>query len=109
MGGEPSVPDAGEKGQALREKNMKRIRNKSSVQGIAVSPAYYLGKAVWSIVRFFFLLGMTFIILYPIMYMLSMALRESVDMYDSSVVWIPRHFTLETSSSCSPRWISFRH
>ena len=95
MGGEPSVPDAGEKGQALREKNMKRIRNKSSVQGIAVSPAYYLGKAVWSIARFFFLLGMTFIILYPIMYMLSMALRESVDMYDSSVVWIPRHFTLE--------------
>ena len=74
---------------------MNRIKNKSSVKGIAVSPAYYLGKAVWSIVRFFFLLGMTFIILYPIMYMLSMALRDSVDMYDSSVVWIPRHFTLE--------------
>lgn len=74
---------------------MKKNENKPSVKTIAVSPMYYLGKAVWSIVRFFFLLGMAFIILYPIMYMLSMALRDSVDMYDSSVVWIPRHFTLE--------------
>lgn len=74
---------------------MKKNENKPSVKTIAVSPMYYLGKVVWSIVRFFFLLGMAFIILYPIMYMLSMALRDSVDMYDSSVVWIPRHFTLE--------------
>lgn len=74
---------------------MNKFTDKSSVKKIAVSPMYYLGNAVWGIVRFFFLLGMTFIILYPIIYMLSMALRDSVDMYDSSVVWIPRHFTLE--------------
>lgn len=74
---------------------MDNNKKKTNVMDVAVSPLYHLGKVVWSIVRFFFLLGMTFIILYPIMYMLSMALRDSVDMYDSSVVWIPRHFTLE--------------
>lgn len=62
---------------------------------IAVSPLSVLAKIVWSIVRFFFLLGMAFIILYPIIYMLSMALRDSIDMYDASIVWIPRHFTFE--------------
>lgn len=74
---------------------MRQNKKHVDVMNYAVSPMYYLGKVVWSIVRFFFLLGMTFIILYPIMYMLSMAFRDSVDMYDSSVVWIPRHFTLE--------------
>lgn len=74
---------------------MRNLKNKPNVQDIAVSPLYYLGKVVWSIVRFLFLLGMTFIILYPIFYMLSMAFRDSIDMYDSSIVWIPRHFTLE--------------
>lgn len=71
-----------------------KLREKD-VSNIAVSPMYFLGKIVWSIVRFLFLLGMAFVILYPIFYMLSMALRDSVDMYDSSIVWIPRHFTLE--------------
>lgn len=59
------------------------------------SPLYYLGRAVWSAVRFFFLLGMTFVILYPLLYMLSMSLRAGADMYDMSVVWIPKHFTLD--------------
>lgn len=71
------------------------MRTKTDVSRIAVSPLSFLGKIVWSIVRFFFLLGMAFIILYPIFYMLSMALRDSIDMYDASIVWIPRHFTLE--------------
>ena len=61
----------------------------------ASSPLYYLGRATWTGIRFFFLLGMTFVILYPLLYMLSMSLRSSADMYDMSVVWIPRHFTLE--------------
>lgn len=68
---------------------------KADVSKIAISPLYFLGKIMWGILRSFFLLGMTFIILYPIFYMLSMALRDSIDMYDASIVWIPKHFTLE--------------
>lgn len=73
---------------------MKNLKHEN-LNNIAVSPLHVLGKLIWKIVRFFFMLGMAFIILYPIIYMLSMALRDSADMYDSSVVWIPKHFTLE--------------
>lgn len=59
------------------------------------SPLFYLGRSVWAVVRFFFLLGMAFVILYPLLYMLSMSLRSTADMYDMSVVWIPKHFTLD--------------
>jgi len=64
-------------------------------QNIDASPVFYLGKAVWSLVRFLFLLCMTFIILYPLVYMLSLSVRTGGDMYDMSVVWVPKHFTLE--------------
>ena len=72
------------------------VKNKrASYANADSSPLYYLGRAVWSAVRFFFLLGMTFVILYPLLYMLSMSLRAGADMYDMSVVWIPKHFTLD--------------
>ena len=40
------------------------VKNKrASYANADSSPLYYLGRAVWSAVRFFFLLGMTFVIL----------------------------------------------
>jgi len=66
-----------------------------NTDNIAVSPLYFLGKVIWSVVRLFFMLEMAFIILYPIIYMLSMAFRDSADMWDLSIVWIPKNFTLE--------------
>lgn len=38
---------------------------------------------------------MAFIILYPLVYMLSLSIREGRDVYDMSVVWIPKHYTLD--------------
>ena len=71
-------------------------KNKNAmVQNIAVSPLYFLGKVCWSVIRLFFMLEMAFVILYPIIYMLSMAFRSSADMYDASIVWIPKNFTME--------------
>ncbi|MBR7132103.1 MAG: carbohydrate ABC transporter permease [Clostridia bacterium] len=68
-----------------------QIRNSAS----DISVFYYLGKAVWSIVRAFFLICIAFVILYPLVYMLSMSFRSAADFYDVTVVWIPKHFTLE--------------
>ena len=68
---------------------------KLNASNIAVSPMYFLGKVIWSAIRLFFMLEMAFIILYPIIYMLSMAFRDSADMWDLSIVWIPKNFTLE--------------
>jgi len=41
------------------------------------------------------LIGIGFIIMYPIIYMISCAFRESSDMNDPSVMWIPKNFTLD--------------
>ena len=50
---------------------------------------------VWAVVRWFFLINIAFIIIYPLMYMISMAVRSSIDFLDATVVWIPKHFTLD--------------
>ena len=49
----------------------------------------------WVVFRSIFLIGISFIILYPLIYMLSIAFRSSADVADPSVVWIPKHFVLD--------------
>lgn len=51
------------------------------------------GKA-WGVLRFLILFGLGFIILYPLIYMISCSFRERGDMNDPTVVWLPRHLTL---------------
>ncbi|GIQ64326.1 hypothetical protein PACILC2_28940 [Paenibacillus cisolokensis] len=46
-------------------------------------------------VRSVLLFGISFIILYPIMTKISIAFKSSEDLFDSTVVWIPRNFTLD--------------
>ncbi len=43
-------------------------------------------------VRAIFLVSMCFIILYPILYMLSMSFRTVDDIFDPTVIWIPKNF-----------------
>ena len=52
-------------------------------------------KTVWSIVRAVLLIGLSFIILYPLIYMVSIAFRPLDELFDPSVVWIPKHLTLK--------------
>lgn len=60
--------------------------------GIRVSEL--LGSQLWKVVRFCLLVGMSFVLLYPIIYMLSVSFRNPSDMLDPSVIWIPRNLTL---------------
>lgn len=53
-----------------------------------------MGKRVWSLLRFIILFGFGFIIMYPLIYMISCTFRERGDMNDPTVVWLPRHLTL---------------
>lgn len=53
------------------------------------------GKFGISLFRLVFLLMMCFVVLYPILYMFSVSLREAKDLYDPTVIWVPRHWTLE--------------
>lgn len=52
-------------------------------------------RTVWAVIRAVFLLGFAFVILYPVLSMISKAFMESRDLYDSSVLWIPKHWTLK--------------
>ena len=48
----------------------------------------------WAVARAVFILGFAFVILYPLITMLMRAFMEPQDLFDSSVLWVPRHFTL---------------
>lgn len=53
------------------------------------------GGCIWALTRAVFLLGMAFIILYPLLYMISMAVRPVAQLHDPAVVWFPKSVTLE--------------
>lgn len=47
------------------------------------------------LLRFIFLVAFSYILIYPVLYMLSNAFRTTVDYIDPSVVWIPKTVTLQ--------------
>lgn len=52
-------------------------------------------KYAWNFFRTVILTCTGFLIIYPVIYMISCAFRASADMNDPSVIWIPKHFTLD--------------
>ncbi len=51
----------------------------------------YLGKIAIALI----LIGLSYIILYPLIFSISQAIRTRTDMYDTTIIYIPKHFTLE--------------
>lgn len=74
---------------------------KSSTKGHLprfASSAYwfeFLKKWLWIIVRFVLLFGISFVILYPILLKISIAFKNMPDLYDPTVIWIPKTWTLD--------------
>ena len=54
-----------------------------------------LFSSVFGVVRFVLFACMSFVLLYPLLYMISVAFRPVSDMYDPMVVWVPKTFTLD--------------
>ncbi len=52
-------------------------------------------KTIINIIRYFFLISLSYIVLYQIAYMLSQAFKPEDQLYDPSVVWLPKAFTLD--------------
>lgn len=61
---------------------------------------------VWPIFRFLILFGLGFVILYPILFMISCAFRPQSEMNDPSVMWIPKNFTI---SNLQEVWTCIRY
>lgn len=51
---------------------------------------------IWKLFRFFLLIGICYIFLFPVLYMISVAIRGPESVNDPSVVWIPREFALSS-------------
>ena len=66
----------------LNSRRAMKVRKHSSKLGMGV-------------VKAIFLLGFAFIILYPIISMVSKAFMQQGDIFDNTVIWIPKHFTLD--------------
>lgn len=47
----------------------------------------------WSVVRIILLVGLAYIILYPIIFCISISIRMPDDMMDPTVIWIPKNLT----------------
>jgi multiple sugar transport system permease protein len=61
--------------------NKKHVMNKTAV-------------IFWKSFRFFIIFGLSFVVMYPLLYSLSVAFRPYDELFDPSVIWIPKHFTL---------------
>ena len=91
-----SPKDDAEVGNGMSKREARRIRMRSMNKSeIAYMRRKRVFEAVWPFFRFFILFGLCFVILYPLIYMISCAFRDSADMSDPTVMWIPRHLTLE--------------
>jgi multiple sugar transport system permease protein len=58
-----------------------------------------VSRLIWSVYRTLFIIGMSYIILFPLLKALLGAFRTPGDYMDPSVVWIPRHVTLDNIKS----------
>lgn len=54
-----------------------------------------IGSWVWPFFRAVIIFGLSFVILYPILYMISTSLRPQAEMNDPSVMWIPKSIRFE--------------
>lgn len=59
------------------------------------SAAYYLGRIAWKLFRTVLMISLTFVVLYPLLYMVSMAFRPAADVYNPQIVWLPTRLTME--------------
>lgn len=53
------------------------------------------GQAVYSIFRFLLVLGVCYLLLFPLLYLIISAIQEPKSMEDATVVWVPKALSLE--------------
>lgn len=78
-----------QKDETLRKSSteLKQISKKTAVNQAS--------GIIWSVVRFILLVGLSYIILYPIIFCLSLSIRQPSDMMDPTVIWLPKNLTLD--------------
>lgn len=60
---------------------------------------HLVSHVVWPVIRAVILVGISFLLLYPLIYMFVSAFRAQEDLYNPSVIWITRNWTLDHIST----------
>ena len=90
-----AVKTADEIGTLSKKEQKKLHMQKMTKEELAYLRRKSITDKVWPLFRAFILIGLGFVIMYPLIYMVSCAFRERGDMSDPTVMWIPRHLTLD--------------
>lgn len=70
-------------------------RPTEDVKRMEINPVYYTMRWMGTVFRWFYLICTAFLILYPLLYMLSVSVRSKGDFLDVTVIWLPKSPTLE--------------
>lgn len=91
----PDPPSEHKVGDGMTPKEAMKIRMKNmNKQELAYLRRKQIFEKCWPVMRFLILFGLGFVILTPLIFMVSYGFRQNQDMNDPTVVWIPRHLTL---------------
>ncbi|MBE6861573.1 MAG: carbohydrate ABC transporter permease [Ruminococcus sp.] len=91
-----AVKTADEIGSGMTKKQAKKIRMQTMTkEEIGYLRRKAVVEKVWPFFRFVIIFGLSFVILYPLIYMVSCTFRDRGDMSDPTVMWIPRNYTLQ--------------
>jgi multiple sugar transport system permease protein len=95
----------------LKERYRKRLASLPIKERRILQMKRFFGHA-WPIFRACVIVGLCFIILYPLIFMLSTAFRPNAQMTDPTVMWISRSFTLDNikqSMTAMSYWPTFKN
>jgi multiple sugar transport system permease protein len=108
---EPKVKEAHYTRAELRERYKKRLEHLNPEERRKLRSQRIIG-AIWPIFRTLIIAGLCFIILYPLIFMVTYAFREQADMSDPTVLWIPRNLTIQNildAAEVMEYWSTFRN
>ena len=91
------IPEKPPKEEKVSRKE-KRERFKKRLATLTPAEQKYLRRkqiidAVWPIVRGLLVFGLCFVIIYPLLYMITTAFRPRSEMNDPTIIWISHHLT----------------
>lgn len=73
-----------------RETNVRKERPKRNYFS-----SYRIKQVIKSIIHYILVIGICFVIIYPLIVKFSVSIMEEKDLYDITVRYIPKHFTME--------------
>lgn len=86
--------------EVKRSRKEERERFKKRLATLTPAEQKYLKRkqfidSVWPVCRGLLVFGLCFVIIYPLLYMITAAFRTRSDMNDPTIIWLTRHFTTQ--------------